>query len=57
MSDLVGNPEDWFSHNEARMATNVIRLFKEELSDFGLHVTVFLQERDVIIEWVSQFIS
>ena len=35
------------------MATNVMRLLKEELSDIGLHVTVFLQERDVIIEWVS----
>ena len=26
MSDLVGNPEDWFSHNEAQIAHNCFRL-------------------------------
>ena len=24
MSDLVGNPEDWFSHNEAHTVANLV---------------------------------
>ena len=31
MSDLVGNPEDWFSHNEAQIIIGIMEK-KEELN-------------------------
>ena len=33
MSDLVGNPEDWFSHNEAPIISGVTRHVGDAISD------------------------
>ena len=36
MSDLVGNPEDWFSHNEAHLQTAISEFFKALCNLYGL---------------------
>ena len=38
MSDLVGNPEDWFSHNEARICHTAAYFFREKEIQEQTHV-------------------
>ena len=33
MSDLVGNPEDWFSHNEAHFVTEIDKLMIKQIEE------------------------
>ena len=37
MSDQVGNPEDWFSHNKAQLKDNVCQ-FSIEIYTVGAHL-------------------
>ena len=42
MSDLVGNPEDRFSHNEAHISCNVVKILEKNsfLDKAGLRATL-----------------
>ena len=48
MSDLVGNPEDWFSHNEAHMMLN--RLSNEEVPIIFHFMMIMLKSKESTVD-------
>ena len=55
MCDLVGNPEDRFSHNEAHML--LCLLYIEAIAMIMLMLCLYLYYRDFLVEETAEEIS